>query len=196
MLQACLNGRRTTAFHPAVPLSPDELARDARAVAAAGADQLHIHPRGANGRESLDSAVIAAALDAVRAAAPGVPVGVSTGWWIGPGGLARQDAIRDWRIRPDYVSVNLNEADAPDIIRLANGMGIGVEAGLWTATDAERFVGLPEAPRCLRALIEIQEQEISAALRVTDDILGRLAGAGLALPVLLHGADAMMWPLY
>lgn len=196
MLQACLNGGRTPAFHPRVPLGPGQLAADARAVVAAGAEELHIHPRHADGRENLDPEVTAAALDAVRAAVPGVPVGVSTGWWIAPGGRARQASIQGWRVKPDYVSVNLNEADAPEVIRLAIGMGIGVEAGLWTAADAERFVGLPEVPRCLRVLIEIQEQEISAALRVTQDILERLARAGHALPALLHGADAMMWPLY
>ncbi len=43
MLQACLNGARTQSQTGRVPLSADELAADARA---AGADTLHIHPRG------------------------------------------------------------------------------------------------------------------------------------------------------
>src|SRR5206468_3866724 len=80
---------------------------------------LHVHPRDAAGRESLEQGDIAAALDAIRAQVPGVPVGVSTGWWIAPGGRARQAPIAAWRVLPDYVSVNLVEADAPEIIALA-----------------------------------------------------------------------------
>lgn len=43
MLQACLNGGLQKTAHSAVPVSPDELARDAAAVRAAGANELHIH---------------------------------------------------------------------------------------------------------------------------------------------------------
>jgi uncharacterized protein (DUF849 family) len=38
MLQACLNGGRRRDYHPALPLSADELAADARAVVAEGAE--------------------------------------------------------------------------------------------------------------------------------------------------------------
>src|SRR5215468_1200771 len=47
LLQACLNGSRTPGEHPALPISPLELARDAQRVIAAGAHALHIHPRNA-----------------------------------------------------------------------------------------------------------------------------------------------------
>jgi uncharacterized protein (DUF849 family) len=107
MLQACLNGDRDKVFHAATPLTPRELAADARAVVEAGAEQLHIHPRDAEGRESLHPDNTAAALEAIRASVPGIPVGVSTGWWIAPGGRARQQHIRAWQVKPDYVSVNL-----------------------------------------------------------------------------------------
>jgi uncharacterized protein (DUF849 family) len=42
-----------TGAHPATPLSPRELSDDAAAVIAAGAQQLHPHPRDAAGAESL-----------------------------------------------------------------------------------------------------------------------------------------------
>jgi uncharacterized protein (DUF849 family) len=196
MLQACLNGNRDKGFHPALPRAADALARDAEAVAAAGADALHVHPRDAAGRESLEQGDIAAALDAIRARVPGVPIGVSTGWWIAPGGRARQAPIAAWRVLPDYVSVNLVEADAPEIIALALGKGIGVEAGLWSVRDAERFVALPDAPRCLRTLLEINEQDSEAALAVAEGIIAVLDRAGLRLPCMLHGFEATMWVLY
>src|SRR5436305_6281580 len=136
MLQACLNGNRDIGFHPALPRTAEALARDAKAVVAAGADALHVHPRDAAGCESLEQNDVAAALDAIRARVPGIPVGVSTGWWIPPGGRARQAPIAAWRVLPDYVSVNLVEADAPEIIAPAPGKGIGVEAGLRPAREA------------------------------------------------------------
>ena len=196
MLQACLNGNRDTAFHPAVPRTPDELARDAKAVVAAGADALHVDPRDAAGRESVQPADIAAALAAIRARVPGTPVGVSTGWWIAPGGRARQAPIAAWQVLPDYVSVNLIEEDAPEVIALALGKGIGVEVGLWSVADAERFVALADAPRCLRTLLEINEQDVAEAIAATEGIRAVLARAGLGLPSMLHGYEATKWRRY
>ncbi len=196
MLQACLNGNRDRDFHPALPRTPEELARDAKAAVEAGAETLHVHPRDGTGRESVQPEDCAAALDAIRASVPGIPVGLSTGWWIPPGGRARQAQIAAWRVLPDYVSVNLIEEDAPEIIALALEKGIGVEAGLWSTEDAERFIALHTAPRALRALLEINEQDTAEAIAVAHGILAILQRAGLRLPVLLHGLDATKWPLY
>src|SRR5579859_5132040 len=76
MLQACLNGNRDKAFHPALPCTADELARDAKEAVAEGAEALHVHPRDGAGRESVHPDDIAAALRAIRASVPGIPVGV------------------------------------------------------------------------------------------------------------------------
>ena len=196
MLQACLNGDRTKAFHPGVPCTPDELAADARAVVAAGAEELHLHPRGADGRETLDADAVAAALRAVRAAAPGVLVGISTRWAIPPGGRARQAPMRAWTVRPDYVSVNLAEEDAPEVMSLMLEQGIGIEAGLASLADARRFATLPERDRCLRVLVEVEEQEEAAARAVAAGIVEVLDAAGIGLPRLLHGFEASVWPLH
>jgi uncharacterized protein (DUF849 family) len=196
MLQACLNGNRNKGFHAATPLTPRELAEDARAVVAAGAQQLHVHPRDAAGLESLHPDDTARALEAVRASVPGIPVGVSTGWWIAPRGRARQQQIRVWRVLPDYVSINLIEEDAAEVIELALDKGIGVEAGLWSASDAERFVANPNARNCLRVLIEINEQEFYAGAKAVGQIVEILELADIRLPRLLHGSDNTMWSFY
>ena len=52
-VKACLNGGRTRAEHPAVPLTPAELAADAVAVRQAGAFAVHVHPRDPHGKETL-----------------------------------------------------------------------------------------------------------------------------------------------
>jgi uncharacterized protein (DUF849 family) len=196
MLQACLNGGRDKSFHAATPLTSRELAVDARAVVDAGAQQLHIHPRNDEGRQSLHPDDTARALEAIRAVVPGIPVGVSTGWWIAPRGRARQQHIRAWQVLPDYVSVNLIEEDATEVIDLVIEKGIGVEAGLWSAADAERFVSIANARNCLRVLIEINQKEFPEGAEVARQIMGILDRADIRLPRLLHGLENTMWPFY
>ena len=196
MLQACLNGWRNQSFHPWVPQSAEELARDAVLAIEAGASELHVHPRGGDGRESLDFQDVARCLLAIRASVPRTPIGISTHWGIPPGGGARQGPMHNWTVLPDYVSVNLVEEDAPAIIDLMLEKGIGIEAGLWSVADVERFLTLPAAPRCLRILIEINEQDIAEGMAVYTAMRERLARTNLALPILLHGFEATMWPLY
>ena len=53
-VQACLNGAVPRDAHLAVPLTPDEIARDARAAVAAGVGALHIH---AGGRRSATRSI-------------------------------------------------------------------------------------------------------------------------------------------
>ena len=196
MLQACLNGGRKRDFHPALPLSADELAADAKAVIAAGAQQIHLHVRGPDGKESLHPDDVARTLAAVRMAMPGVPIGLSTGWWIPPKGRARQEHIRAWQAVPDYVSINLIEEDSAEVIDLALSKGIGVEAGIWSPADAEKFLAHPNAYRCLRVLIEINEQDLSTGMDAYRGVMAVLDRAGIRLPRLLHGLDATMWDFY
>ena len=60
--------RRGKADHAAIPLSPDEIAAEAAACAAAGASILHLHVRDAALGHSLDAGRYAEAIAAVRAA--------------------------------------------------------------------------------------------------------------------------------
>jgi uncharacterized protein (DUF849 family) len=196
MLQACLNGGRTKQFSAAVPVTPRELATDAKAVVEAGAQELHVHPRDASGQESLDPDDVAEAIQAIRASVPGIPIGLSTGCWIAPGGDARREKIRAWHVLPDYVSVNLVEEDAPEIIALVMEKGIDVEAGLWGVSDAERFVKLPGARSGLRVLIEINQQDVAEGREVAQAILGVLNRSEVHMPRLLHGSDATKWPIF
>jgi uncharacterized protein (DUF849 family) len=196
MLQACLNGYRGRDFNHAVPITPQEIARDAAACRAAGADEFHIHPRNAKGVESFAAEDTAATLHAVRASVPGVPVGISTREGIMADPAARQRAFQAWQVLPDYVSVNFSEADAPEVIRLMLKRSIGIEAGVATVADAERYVALPEAASCLRVLIEIEEQESTDAFRVAHDIIALLDHAGSRLPRQLHGYDSCKWVLH
>jgi uncharacterized protein (DUF849 family) len=197
MLQACLNGARTRRDHPKIPLSPDELAQDAAEVIDAGAAELHVHPRGTDGAETLDPDDIGVALAAIRAQLPIVPVGISTREGIRTDRSRGFDQMKAWRVMPDYVSINLSEEDAPEIMALMRVKDIGVEAGLASVADAERFVTLPFAKEALRVLIEIDfENDVTQAIALADDIMRVLADHRVTLPLLLHGFAESVWPLY
>ena len=60
--------RRTKADHPALPMTPDELAEVALACADAGAAMIHMHARKADGSHSLEIDDNRATYDAVKAA--------------------------------------------------------------------------------------------------------------------------------
>ena len=84
LLEAALNGTRTRSEHPAVPVTPDQLARDAAAAVLCGAEAVHVHVRGRDEHESLDPDDVARTVEAIRSACPNIPIGISTGAWIVP----------------------------------------------------------------------------------------------------------------
>jgi uncharacterized protein (DUF849 family) len=181
-LKACLNGGRMESF---VPRTPAELAANALAVVAAGAEAVHIHPRGPDGRESLAAGHVGAAVAAVRAV--GVPVGVSTGLWIAGGDHARRRAAIDgWTVLPDFASVNVGEDGYDDLVALLQSRGVAVEAGVWTPDEADRTGPVD------RILVEILDTPADRATARADAILARL---DTTTPILLHGEEDACWPL-
>ncbi len=196
LIQACLNGSRPPGTHPALPLAPNEIAREGRRAVEAGAGALHIHPRGVDGLETLAADAVAAALIALRNTCPGIPIGVSTGAWIEPDVERRLWHVRTWKILPDFASVNFSEAGAPDLCTALLDVGIGVEAGLWTSEDAQLLVVMGIGNRCTRALIElVGEQDLDQAIAAADQIARLLDGNAVSVPRLLHGEERTAWPL-
>jgi uncharacterized protein (DUF849 family) len=194
LVQACLNGARDPGEHPAIPRDPAGFGRDAAACAAAGARSFHLHPRDGAGAESLDADVIGAAVAAVRAAAPGVPVGVSTGLWICDGDPdLRARLVSAWALRPDMASVNVREPGWRALCAQLGDLGVAVEIGLGTAEDAERFAAAGIAARCVRALVEPSDREPAAAVARAAAIAAVLDDAVPALPQLHHGFGAATW---
>lgn len=195
MVQAALNGDRTREDHAAVPISAEELVRDAVVCVAAGAGALHLHPRDDEGRESLDGAVVDAVVRRVREAC-GVPVGVTTGAWIEPDLERRLAMIRTWTA-PDYTSVNISEPGSTEVMRALIERGIGIEAGVWTVEDAEALAASGLGDRVLRVLVEPGEQQVgksvAGALALVEAIHRRLDQAGITAPRLQHADGAVTW---
>jgi uncharacterized protein (DUF849 family) len=200
-IKSCLNGRRSPADHPAVPVRPDELATAAAAAVAAGAEAVHLHARDADGAESVAAPDIGRSVAAVREACPGVPVGVSTGLWITSGDEpARRAAVAGWAAlageeRPDFASVNVSEPGWVEVAGLLRGAGVAVEAGVWSVADARALAAQP-ADGWLRIMVEVMGGDPGGAAASADEILAELDAAGLAaMPRLLHGEGPTCWPL-
>jgi uncharacterized protein (DUF849 family) len=194
MLQAALNGDRFRDDHPAVPITAAELARDAAACVAAGAREFHIHPRGSDGRESLDVAIIDAVVLEVRAAAHGAQIGVSTGAWIEPDLETRLQAIAMWTA-PDYASVNLSEPGFDLVMRVLLENGIGIEAGVASVEDAERLAASGLADRVMRVLVEPVDPDPVAAPLLFESIHAVLDRHAITAPRLQHADGAATWPV-
>ncbi|MCV3274332.1 3-keto-5-aminohexanoate cleavage protein [Roseobacter sp. WL0113] len=174
-----------------MPVTPADLAADAAAAFALGLRHAHLHPRDAEGAETLQPAFTDTTLAACRAAAPDMALGMGTGAWIAPGPAGRLADLEGWRRLPDYVSVNLNEPDAPEVMALMADRRIGVEAGLWSDADAMRFCALDLPPQT-RILIEMPDtDDVDPEI---DRIQARLSAAGRTEPVLLHGQGTSAWP--
>ncbi|MFF7241375.1 3-keto-5-aminohexanoate cleavage protein [Streptomyces collinus] len=194
MVQVCLNGRRSGADGAAVPLSPEELARSAAEAVAAGATEVHVHPRTPCGRDSLSPRVVEETIDVLRQRVR-VSLGVTTGAWAAPDPAVRLARVSNWSVLPDFVSVNWHEPGAEDVAGRFLAMGVGVEAGIWSGTDgAARFAASPLGPAVLRVLAEVTDPDPATA---EDSARALLAGIGDAFgrPVLLHGEEGGTWPV-
>ena len=190
LLQAALNGNRD---HAAVPHTPEELARDARVVVDAGARSLHLHPYDEQGRETLAAKPCAAALRAVRAACPAVPLSLTTSASVEPDPDRRSALIAAWTELPDLVTANMGEAGILDLCDLLIERGIGIEAGLLSLHDARVFVASGLAPRCVRAMVEPLNADPDDAVALAEAIEQALTDGAVQLEQVHHGDGIASW---
>jgi uncharacterized protein (DUF849 family) len=190
LLQAALNGDRE---HPALPRTPDELAAEARAAVDAGARVLHLHPYDGDGRQTLDAEPCAAAIGAVRAACPGIPISLSTSAEIEPDPERRHALVATWTELPAFVTANQGEDGIVELCALLIERGVGIEAGLLSIDDANAFVAAGISDRCVRAMIEPLDDDPDAALAQAAAMEETLAKAGIGLEQVHHGDGPASW---
>ncbi|MDR7299874.1 3-keto-5-aminohexanoate cleavage protein [Haloactinomyces albus] len=194
MLQVCLNGARSPREHHHLPVRPEDLAHAAATSIAAGAHDIHLHPKAPDGTDSLDAPIVAATLRAVRAAAPDTPIGVTTETWSTPDPQARITAIRTWPLLPDHASVNWHDTGADDIAEELLQHGIGIEATLQSGTGSEKdFLRSPLRHHVRRVLAEVTDLTARGSTGTAEAFLHRLEPA--TAPILLHGHAAGAWPV-
>lgn len=192
-LKACLNGSRSRDEHPAVPRTPQELATDAAAAVQAGARILHLHPYDKRGVETLAAAPCAAAIQAVRAACPGIPISLSTAADIEPDPHRRLESIAGWTELPELVTANQGEPGIAELCDHLIARGVGIEAGLLALEDARAFVRSGLAPRCVRVLFEPSDAAPAIAVAHAAAIEQLLADAGIGLEQVHHGHGRATW---
>lgn len=193
LVQACLNGGSE---HYRAPKTPASMAVHARAVVAAGARSIHIHPRDAFGHESIGATQVRNAVAAIHRAVPGTPVGVTTGIWVTGGDPARRlqlVAAWDGPDLPDFASINLNEEAVDELASLLLSRGIAIEAGVWVPEDVDRLAASSFAGRIMRVLIEAEDATGEAAVATTIAIEEALARYRITAPTVAHGYGLATW---
>jgi uncharacterized protein (DUF849 family) len=193
LLQAALNGARTDEEHPAIPRTADQLASASRAAVDAGADLVHVHAFDESGVETLAGDACAAALRAIRAVCPGVPISLTTSAAIEPDPGRRLALVRAWTELPDVVTANQGEDGVVELCEHLLSRGVGIEAGLLSVADAEAFVESPTVARCTRVLVEPLDAEPDAAVAHGAAIEAVLEGAGIELEQVHHGDLIASW---
>src|SRR3546814_9901711 len=107
LLKACLNGGRAVGSIVGLPISPSEVAQDAKAAREGGEGAVHVHPRDADGREQLDAVTIGTTVAAIRSLVPNIPIGVSTGDWIEPAAQTWFYLVQSWEVLHAFTSVKV-----------------------------------------------------------------------------------------
>lgn len=190
LLQAALNGDRV---HPAAPRTPESIAAEAAAAVAAGARSLHLHPYGTDGRQTFDATTCAQTIQQVRTACPGVPISLSTSADVEPDPTQRLRLIAAWTVMPDLVTANQGEDGILDVCELLLSRGVGIEAGLLSLGDAQRFVAAGIASRCTRAMVEPLDANAADAIAHAEAIENTLLAAGITLEQVHHGDGIASW---
>jgi uncharacterized protein (DUF849 family) len=190
LLQVALNGGRE---HPAMPRTPEELAEQARGAVGAGARAVHLHPVDSEGRETLAAEPCAAALRAVRAACPGIPISLTTFAAIEPDPRRRLDLVAGWTALPDLVTANQGEDGIVELCELLLRRGVGIEAGLLALDDARAFVASGLAGRCARVLVEPLDAEPADAVAHAAAMEEVLEAARVELEQVHHGDGIASW---
>jgi len=195
IVKVCVNGPRGAEEHPRLATDMSVLAEEARAAVAAGAGAVHVHPKGREGQDSLAADAVAAVVETVRSACPGVPVGVTTGEWAAPIVTDRLEAVRSWSVLPDFASVNWHEDGADAVAQALLDRGVGVEAGIWHTAGLDAWVASPLRNRCLRVLVELPDiGDVDEIRRRASSLVSAVGRYEPHVPVLLHGEGASAWP--
>jgi uncharacterized protein (DUF849 family) len=193
LLQVALNGHRTPEDHPAIPRTPEELAREALASVEAGGHVVHVHAYD-GGEETLAAEPSAAMVRAIREACPGVPISQTTALYIAGDDPERRLAlIERWNELPELVTANMGEDGIAELCEHLLGRGVGIESGLLSVADAEAFVESSVAARCTRVLVEPLDADPEQAVAHGAAIEAVITDAGIELEQVHHGDLVASW---
>ncbi len=184
---ALLGAELTRENTPYLPLTPEEIAAEARAVYEAGAAMVHIHARDQNGVPSQNVEDYRKIIEAIRARAPELIIQVSTG---GAVWMSAEERLQPLALQPDMASLNtgtLNFGEEvfsnpmPMVRQFARTMQ---ERGIRPELEVYDTGMIPAALRLLK------EGLLSEPLHF-DLVLGVPGGAAGTLKNLLHMVESL-----
>lgn len=112
ILTCAITGAETTRERqPALPITPAEQAASAREAVAAGASIIHLHVREDDGKPTQSLARFRESIEAIRAAAPGVILQISTGGAIGE---SIENRAAPLSLKPEMASLNVGSLNFGD----------------------------------------------------------------------------------
>ena len=179
--------RKTKQDHPALPITPDELAETAVDCVAAGAAMIHLHVREEDGSHSLSPARYRPAIEAIRSRlGDNILIQVTTEAAGRYQPAAQMAAIRD--VKPEAVSIALREimpegGDAEAgraFLADLHAAGTLVQYILYSADDLRRFDGLRQAgaiPQVRPSLLYVLGRYSADMTSAPSDLLPFLAAA-------------------
>ena len=104
IITACICGAEVTKEHnPAVPYTVDEIAREAKSAADAGAAIIHLHVREDNGAPTQSARRFADCIAAIRKEAPKVIIQPSTG---GAVGMTNEERLQPVTLAPEMATLD------------------------------------------------------------------------------------------
>ncbi|MFZ5911207.1 MAG: 3-keto-5-aminohexanoate cleavage protein [Chloroflexota bacterium] len=184
---ALLGAELTRENTPYLPLTPEEIAAEARAVYDAGGAMVHVHARDRNGIPSQDIEDYRKIIEAIRARAPELIIQVSTG---GAVWMSAEERLQPLALQPDMASlttgtVNFGEEvfsnPMPMVREFARAMQ---ERGIRPELEIFDSGMIPSALRLLK------EGLLNEPLHF-DLVLGVPGGAAGTIKNLLHMVESL-----
>jgi len=131
IITAAITGAETTKdMNPALPITPEEQARDAKACVKAGASIIHLHVRGKDGMPSQNLDDFRAAIEAIRKACNPQPIiQLSTGGAVGEPMEKRIAPIKE--LKPEMASLNVGSMNFDDDVFINKPSDVEKLAGLF-----------------------------------------------------------------
>ncbi|MFH1134942.1 MAG: 3-keto-5-aminohexanoate cleavage protein [Pseudomonadota bacterium] len=162
IITAALTGNVPTRdMNPHLPITPEEIARDVRRCADAGAAVFHIHARDHQGRPTLDPRVYQAIGREIKQTAPEVIIQFSTG---GRAGKNWEDRAAPVRLRPEMGSFTTGSNNLPGLIYENSPQFLLFLAGVYQEARVKPEIEIFEAGMIDNALFLVQKQLLSPPL--------------------------------
>jgi uncharacterized protein (DUF849 family) len=120
-------------------------------------------------------------------------VSLSTSAGIEPDPRRRLEQVARWTVLPELVTANQGEPGIRELCDELIARGVGIEAGLLSAADAEAFVRSGLGDRCVRALVEPLDADPAQAVAHAAKMEEILVAAGISLEQVHHGDGVASW---